>query len=171
MEQQLSDSAKATLIKIALELKKMGWKSNSHTSEIDIFQGHIGMHKDSIWNGNNELPDVQVDVFIDMSFERNEQNDVYFLVFNESYSLFVEGAGSSEKQKRSDMSIDFVFKADANNIAKIRLAAKELNDHVNSNIDEYGYEYSQESYNAWKQYNASGTAYADRTEPWKDDNY
>jgi hypothetical protein len=170
MEQQLSDSMKAILVKIALELKKLGWKSDSQSNEIDVFQGHLGVFKNTEWRGDGELPDVQIDVSIDMSFAQNEQNGVHFLVFNESYSLFVDGVGSSEKQEQSDLSIDF-SEADANNVAKIQQATKELNAHVQSKVEEYGYEYSQESYADWKEYHASGTAYADRAEPWKDDNY
>lgn len=170
MEQRLSDSMKAILIKIALELKKLGWKSDSHTNEIDVFQGHLGMYKNTEWRGDGELPDVQIDISVDMSFDQNEQNGVYFLVFNESYSLYVDGVGSTEKQEQSDLSIDF-SDADANNIAKIQQAAKELNGHVQVQVDELGYEYAQESYADWKEYFSSGTAYADRAEPWKDDNY
>lgn len=170
MEPQLSDSMKAILVKIALELKKLGWKSDSQTNEIDVFQGHLGMYKNTEWRGDGELPDVQIDISIDMSFAQNEQNGVYFLVFNESYSLFVEGAASNEKQEESDLSIDF-SEADVNNIVKIQQAAKELNGHVQVNVDEHGYEYAQESYADWKDYHASGTAYADRAEPWKDKDY
>jgi hypothetical protein len=177
MEQQLSDSMKAILVKIALELKRLGWKSDSQTNEIDVFQGHLGMYKNTEWRGEQwrgsgpgELPDVQIDISIDMSFAQNEQNGVYFLVFNESYSLSLDGASGSEKQEQSDLNIDF-SEADANNIVKIQQAAKELNEHVQGNVDEHGYEYAQESYADWKDYNASGTAYADKSEPWKDDNY
>lgn len=170
MEQQLSDSMKAILIKIALELKKLGWKSDSQTNEIDVFQGHLGMYKNTEWRGDGELPDVQIDVSLDLSFAQNEQNGVYFLIFNESYSLYVDGVGSSEKQDRADLSTDF-SEADVNNVAKIQQAAKELNRHVEVKVDEYGYEYAQESYADWKEYFASGTAYVDRAEPWKDDNY
>lgn len=169
MEQNLSDSMKAILIKIALELKKLGWKSDSQTNEIDVFQGHLGIYKNTEWRGNNELPNVQIDVSVDMSFDKNEQNDVYFLVFNESYSLFVEGAGSSEKQDRGNLSLDF-SETDSNNISKIQQSAKELTDHVQKNIEEHGYEYSQESYADWKEYNSNGSAYADKNEPWKDGN-
>jgi len=165
MEQYLSDSMKAILIKIALELKKLGWRSDSQTNEIDVFQGHLGMYKNSEWRGDNDLPDVQVDVTIDMSFAQNEQNSVYFLVFKESYSMFVEGAGSGEKQQQNDVSVDF-SESDVNNFAKIQQAAKELNQHIQKNVEEYGYEFSQESYSDWKQYNDSGTASADR-----DDSY
>jgi hypothetical protein len=170
MEQQLPDSMKAILVKIALELKKLGWKSDSQTNEIDVFQGHLGMYKNTEWRGDGKLPDVQIDVSVDMSFAQNEQNNVNFLVFNESYSLFIDGVGSSEKQEQADLSIDF-SEADVNNIAKFQQAAKELNAHVQSNIEEHGYEYSQESYADWKDYHASGTAYADKAEPWKDGNY
>lgn len=170
MEQQLSDSMKAILIKIALELKKLGWKSDSHTNEIDVFQGHLGMYKNAEWRGNGELPDVQIDVDVDMTFDQNEQQNVYFLVFSESYSLSVDGASGSEKQERGNLSLDF-SESDANNVAKIQQAAKELNVHVQKNIEEHGYEYAQESYADWKNYHASGTAYADQSEPWKDDNY
>lgn len=172
MEQQLSDSMKAILVKIALELKRLGWKSDSQTNEIDVFQGHLGMYKNTEWRGNgpDELPDVQIDISIDMSFAQNEQNGVYFLVFNESFSLSIDGASGSEKQEQSDLNIDF-SDADVNNIAKIQQAAKELNEHVQNNVDEYGYEYAQESYTDWKDYNAGGTAYADKAEPWKDDKY
>ncbi len=170
MEQQLSDSMKAILVKIALELKKLGWKSDSHSNEIDVFQGHLGVFKNTEWRGDDELPDVQIDVSVDMSFVQNEQNGVYFLVFNESYSLFVDGVGSNEKQEQSDLSIDF-SETDVNNIVKIQQAAKELNAHAHSKVEEYGYEYAQESYADWKEYNASGTAHADQSEPWNDNNY
>lgn len=168
MEQQLSDSMKAILIKIALELKRLGWKSDSQTNEIDVFQGHLGMFKNTEWRGDGELPDVQIDISIDLSFSQNEQNGVYFLVFNEAYSLSVDGASGSEKQERGDLSVDF-SESDINNAVKFQQAAKELNEHIQSKIEEHGYEYAQESYADWKEYHAGGTAYADRTEPWKDD--
>jgi hypothetical protein len=158
------------LVKIALELKKMGWKSDSQTNEIDVFQGHLGIYKTTEWRGNEELPDVHIDVSVDISFDKNEQNDVYFLVFNESYSLFVQGVGSNEKQDRSNLSVDF-SESDVNNVAKIQQTAKELNIHVQKNIEEYGYEFAQESYKDWKDYFSSGAAYADKNEPWKDTNY
>ena len=151
MEQHLSDSMKAILIKIALELKKSGWKSNSQTNEIDVFQGHLGMFKDMEWRGNDDLPDVQIDVYVNMSFAQNEQNDVYFLVFNESYSMFVDGVGSTEKQGKSDLDIDF-SETDVNNIVKIQQSAKNLNDRIRLNVEEYGYEYAQESYADWVEY-------------------
>lgn len=170
MQQQLSDSMKAVLVKIALELRKMGWTSDSKTNEIDVFQGHLEMYKKSEWSDNRNLPDVQIDVSLDMSFVQNEQNNVYFLVFKESYSMFVEGADSSEKREESDLSIDF-SETDINNIVKIQQAAKVLNSRVQTNIDEYGYDYAQESYNDWKEYHSNGTAYVDKFEPWKDDAY
>lgn len=159
MEQQLSDSMKAILVKIALELKKMGWKSNSQTNEIDVFQGHLGMYKELVWEGDVDLPDINVDVNIDMGFSLIEEGE-YFLVLNEEYSLFAEGVGSSQKVNESDLDVSF-SERDVSNQLEIQNAAKKINVNVLERVDKYGYEYSQESSQDWKHYHNSGEADAD----------
>jgi hypothetical protein len=161
MEQQLSEPLKAILLKIALELKKMGWKSDSRSNEIDVFQGHLGMFKEYNWQGNGEVPDVDVNMVIDMRFEKNEQNNVYFLVYKTNYSMFVQDVGGSDKSEDSDVDVPFT-EQDVNNIPKFIEAAKKINDHVSQTADEYAYEHAQTSGQEHHDYNQGGGWKADQ---------
>lgn len=148
METQLSEPLKAILLKIAMELKKFRWKTNVHTSEISVFQGHLDMAKDYIYDGGGENPDVDVTIGIDMTFQRNEQNNVYFLTYQATYSNFVQGVGGSDRENNSDIDIPFT-EQDVNNQAKFVEAAKKINDQTMQEADQYAYEHSQESGNEW----------------------
>ena len=170
MEQQLSESLKAILLKIALELKKLGWKPDAQSNEIDVFQGHLSMSKEWDYDNDSELPAVNVVQAVDMSFSPNEQNGVNFLIYKAYYQLFVEGAGGNDTEEDGDLGLDFTDQ-DANNLAKIQTAAKQIDQEVGSAAEEKAYAYANESYSEWKHYHSSGAAGSDREEPWKDQNY
>lgn len=138
-----------------MELKKLRWKTNVATSEINIFQGHLDMSKDYIYDGGGENPDVDVTVGIDMTFRPNEQNNVYFLVYTANYSMFVQDIGGSDREENSDVDVPFT-EVDVNNIAKFIEAAKKINDQVMQTADEYAYEHSQESGGEHQDYKSGG---------------
>jgi hypothetical protein len=156
MEQQLSEPLKAILLKIAMELKKFRWKTNVHTSEISVFQGHLDMSKDYIYDGGGENPDVDVTIGIDMTFQRNEQNNVYFLTYQSTYSNFVQGVGGSDRENNSDIDVPFT-EQDVNNQTKFIEAAKKINDQTMQEADQYAYEHSQESGSDWNNQDSQDT--------------
>ncbi len=160
MKQPLSDSMKAILIKIALALKSHGWVSDKETNEIEVYQGYLSAYKEFSWDGDSDLPNVAIDCVAKLSFEQNEQNQVYFLVYSEDYSLFIDGVGNSQKNSDSDLNIPF-SESDVNNTAKFQQAANEINNHFNKSSSELGYEFAQESYEEWKNY-SSGDWKADQ---------
>jgi hypothetical protein len=155
METQLSEPLKAILLKVAMELKNLRWKSNSNTNEINVFQGHLEMFKNFIWQGDGEVPDVEVDMSIDVGFSRNEQNNVYFIVYNTNYNLYVQNVGGSDKHHNTDIDVPFT-EQDLNNVVKFKEAAKKINDQTIQLANNFAYEYSQESNNAHQNYKNNG---------------
>lgn len=162
METQLSEPLKAVLIKIATELKKFKWRPDVTANEIDVFQGHLGMFKEHTWQGNEELPDVSVDIIMDMHFEQNEQNQVYFLVYKTDYSLWVDDVGGVDRMESNDVDTPFT-EQDFNNVAKFIEVAKKINDQVMQRAVNVSYAYSQESAQEWKDSKERGD--------WKTDQY
>jgi hypothetical protein len=151
MESQLSESLKAILLKIAIELKKLRWKPDTTANEIDVFQGHLGMFKNYFWEGNEDTPDVSVDIIMDMHFEQNGQNNVHFLVYKTDYSLWVDGVGGSDRIDNGNIDIPFT-EQDVNNVAKFIEVARKLNDQIIQKAEEVAYEYSQESSRRYQDY-------------------
>jgi hypothetical protein len=149
MENQISEPLKAILIKVAIELKKLGWIPDSQTNEIDVFQGHIGMSKEHIWDKDANLPNVDVDIGLDLRFEQNIQNQVFFLVYDIDYRMFIQSVGGDDRRENSDVDVPFT-EQDVNNIAKFQEAAKKINTESVSAADRFAYEFAQESYQDWK---------------------
>lgn len=157
----LSESLKAILLKVAMELKKFRWKADTQSNEIDMFQNHLGMFKDYLWQGDGEVPDVDVTIAIDMTFSQNEQNGVYFIVYKTDYSMFVQDVGGNDKTEDSDVDEPFTER-DINNISKFIEAAKKINDHTIQRADEYAYEHAQESNREYHDYTTGGGWKADQ---------
>jgi len=161
MEQQISESIKAILIKIALELKKLGWKSESQSNEIDIHQNHLGMFKESDWDGQHDLPDVSVVQGVDMRFKKNEQNNVYFLTYESNYQLFVDGVGGDDIKENGDLDVDFL-EHDVSNMNKIQKAASQISKDISEEANEKAHTFAENSYSEWRIYNSGGGWKADR---------
>ena len=149
MESQITESLKAILLKIAIELKKLGWTPDTTANEIDIFQGHLGMFKNHTWEGGGDAPDVSTDIIMDMHFEQNEQNQVYFLVYKTDYSMWVDDVGGSDVMDNGDLDTPFT-EQDVNNVAKFVEAAKKIDNQVITRAEEVAYNYSQESTQDWR---------------------
>lgn len=153
-QSSLSEPLKAILLKIAMELKKYSWKPNSQTNEIDIFQSHVEMYKEYTWDGENDNPDVELTVTTDLKLENNQQNGVYFLVYNTKYNMFIQGVGGDDKSDDSDLDITF-DEQDVSNIGKFQIAAKQINDKLVSLANEYAYEFARENKKQHQDYNNS----------------
>ncbi len=152
METQLSEPLKAILLKVAMELKRnYRWIPDIKSNEIDIFQGHLSMFKEYIWEGGGETPNVDVSITIDMHFKKNEQNNVYFLAYNAYYSLWIEGVGGTDREEYGDVEIPFT-ENDVNNISKFIDAAKKINQQSMDSAEEFAYNYSQESSQEFTRY-------------------
>jgi hypothetical protein len=161
MEQQLSEPLKAILLKVAMELKKFRWVPDTQSNEIDVFQGHLSMSKEYPWQGDTEVPDVDVTITVDMHFAQNEQNGVYFLVYHSDYSAFVQDVGGNDKSEDSDIDVPFTER-DVNNIPKFIEAAKKINDQTTHAAEEFAYEHSQASSQAHHDYTTGGGWKADQ---------
>jgi hypothetical protein len=157
--QNLSDSLKALLVKIATELKKYGWKANAETSEIDLHQGHIPLTKEYTYN--QDRPPVDVTLQIDMSLGANDPQGPWYIFYDITYNFYVDSVGSTAKNGNSDLDIEFT-EQDINNLEKIVLAAKKLNFDIIKYSDEYASEYSNESHGDWDGYHNQGGWKADQ---------
>ncbi len=155
MEQRLSDGLKAILLKISLELKTLGWKVNPDSSDIDIAQDRVSMLKDITWDGDGDLPDVDVNVTINLSLAKNEQNGVYFVVYTSEYGLFITNVGGSDEREESDLDTPFT-EQDVNNINKFQEASRKLNGVIDDNASEYAHDFASQSYQHWRDYEDAG---------------
>jgi hypothetical protein len=149
MDIQLTDNLKAILIKVATELKKYKWSSNVGSNEINLFQNHLEMETAYVYDGRHELPDVNVEPSLDLTFRKNEQNNVYFLVYKTNVHLWIKSVGGTDQVDDGDIDVSFTD-VDVSNNAKITQTAALINTQVKEFSDTAAYKYAQESYSEWK---------------------
>jgi hypothetical protein len=127
MEPNLSDSLKAILVKIALELKKKKWVSDPETNELDIAQNHLSLSKTYSFNNG-----VDVGVHIEMTLAPGEGG--HYVIFKEEY--LIDCGHIEDKFGNSDASPVFTQK-DSSNTEKIQLAASEIEKRIQSKSLDY----------------------------------
>lgn len=131
---ELTDSLKSILLKVAIELKRLGWKPNSKTNEIDIHQGYIDMYKEYDWS-QDQLPPVSVTMNVNLTLAPNpEQHSTYYIIYKNETSLWIDHIGGNDSNSDSD--VDVVFsEQDSRNQEKIVQAAKLINSQVRQTSD------------------------------------
>jgi hypothetical protein len=155
MEKQITDNFKAILIKIALELKKRGWKANPQSSEINIFQGHIELSKEFPWDGQGNLPDVDVSLGLDLTVDPTDSPTEYMVSYKTDISLWIDNVGGDDESITGQSDVYFT-EQDANNIAKIQNVANKLNFEINNSASGMAEKYAGEGNSDFQSYKSGG---------------
>ena len=91
MNTNLNELQRALLIKIAIELKRLGWKPNTQSNNIDIAQGFVSMYKEYTVSYN-----LQIGVESGVDITLAPEGDQNYVKYDKQLSLWTDDLGGKD---------------------------------------------------------------------------
>lgn len=137
----MNDKIKSVLVKIVIELKKYGW-TLGEDYEISLkSEGHIPLNKHIDVDGSlgDEEWQDSLDVIIYLKLDTSDQI-TYYPDFIISGEMYIQGGNIKDINYKMDADVGFMEK-DFQDDSKIQLAARKINNYVETQVQEEYYSY------------------------------
>jgi hypothetical protein len=152
----MNEKVKAILLKIVIELQKLGWSLDADYEVTLHAENYIPMSKYIPVGGtlgNKEWED-KLDLGINLKMETADQNSFYpeYLINGE---IFIKGGSIKDINYKTDASVGFM-ENDFRDEGKVQTAARTINNAVQNHAQEEYTKYLEENGDAIEQYKKGG---------------
>jgi hypothetical protein len=159
----MNEKIQAVLLKLVIELKKLGWSAGEDWQITLKGEGHVPLMKMVPVQGtmNNEEWHDHVEIAMDLKLDSGDEI-TYFPDYTIFGQIFIDGGDNMDIAYKMDADVAFT-KEDFKNGEKIVGAARKINRLIDDHVQNQYYKYIDDNTENIQYYKSSGQGRADNT--------